>query len=126
MKKLLALCILGCATSVVYADQCPNANDVFVYKNGRHIVRPPEGWQVYSDAAQYPMVFRVAAWGDHVSSKDSVRCHYYGSRFAHLELHSTKQYSSSSFDANPKWSGDESAYHLCTSFATNPAECAYG
>lgn len=127
MKKIIILCLLYTCSFIAYADMCPKANDVVVYRNGHYDVVAPSGWWIYeNDYPQSPVVFRVAAWGDHHSEYSSVRCYYYiESSSSHVQFRSNRDYTDSSFSNHPKWSQDESTYHLCTSFIKDPKECSF-
>ncbi len=101
MKKILICCIIYLFTISVYADTCPPA---------------PKGY-----------LFRVAAWGDHASSSDMVRCHYYTPDYGkHMEIRPAAWLDQSAFINHPEWSAIDNLYYLCTSHGTDIRECPFG
>lgn len=99
MKNILAFCILYLVTILAYAETCPLA---------------PKGY-----------VFRVGAWGDHVSTQDAVRCHYYSPDYTkHIEIR-TGWVDESAFINHPQWISTSDHYYLCTSHATDVRDCPF-
>lgn len=102
MKQLLSFAILFFVTTISYAETCP---------------QPQLGY-----------VFRVAAWGNHSSTSDIVRCHYYSyDNSKHIEIKSGGWRTESAFINHPKWhGGNGDHYYLCTSFVMDVRECEFG
>lgn len=99
MKKL-SLFILFFVTTFVYAGTCP---------------LPPKGYD-----------FRVAAWGNHASPTDAIRCHYYSyDGTDQIEITMDEIKTKSAFKNHPKWHGSDDFYFLCTSFNKDINDCAF-
>src|SRR5439155_22467799 len=91
---------------------------------------PPSEWLVVIDKRNhYVKNFEllIAAWGDHVHTSDSVRCHYYDpSKNHHIELETRDRFDKTKVASHPGWepNSDEGLYYMCTSYDShNVNEC---
>ena len=124
MKKIAAFCFLFSIAVTAFADQCPNPNEVVTCKGGECVVNHPSGWWVAEVGnLSGPVNFSVAAWGDHSSTVDNVRCYYYNrDQSQAVKLVSEQRYPESSVDHSP-W-GNLDLYHLCSSQSVS--DCKFG
>jgi hypothetical protein len=126
MKKIAMFCFLYSITLTAFADQCPNAANVVVCKYGNCTVTPPAGWRFY-DAKNIDGVvnFSVAAWGNHATTTDNVRCYYYtNGQAGSVQIRSEQSYPESSVKNHSNWSDDSNHYHMCSSY--NVGDCQFG
>jgi hypothetical protein len=101
MKNILACSILYFVTTLGYADTCPLPSSEYV--------------------------FRVAAWGDHKSTKDVVRCHYYTpDSKKHIEIRTGGWVDESAFINHPEWSHSDHYHYMCSSYAMDVRDCPFG
>jgi hypothetical protein len=126
LKKFAAFGFFYSIALTAFADQCPNPNEVVVYRDARYVVNTPPGWQLISVKSIDGLVdFNIAAWGDHTKDTDYVRCYYYTKGAAgSVELRSEQIYAESSIKYHANWSNYDSYYHLCSS--TNVGDCIFG
>ena len=103
MKKFIFLSFLSLLTLSAYADTCP----------------PGTGGYEFS----------VAAWGDHVNTRGTVRCHYfmYNNPNDHKEIDTYQTYDVSAFQQRPGWDIDNNwLYALCTTKYGDENACQFG
>jgi hypothetical protein len=101
MTRLLVFIVLFSATLSVYAQTCPAA---------------PEGYY-----------FNVAAWGDHYTAEDVVRCHYYhvSDSNKHIQIDTIEKFKESDISRHSEWKNIGELYHICYGQDRKVEECPF-
>lgn len=99
MKKVLLFCILYSVAVLAQAQTCPPA---------------PKGY-----------IFRVGAWGDHVSERSDVRCYYYSSTDQQIKLNAGVWLDESAFVNHPQWKRPSTDRYFICSPSTDVRDCPF-
>lgn len=125
MKKISVFIVLYLFSATVYSQTCP-APEKFYRSTGtgRYDIVLPNGWLLVTDQRNgrvEKIEFRIAAWGDHKHTSDSVRCHYYDpSGRSHIQLETRDRFDASKL-ANHGWATypDDKLYYICVDYDTH-------
>lgn len=129
-KMLIAVCFLFCAPTL-FAEHCPQPNDIYTYENG--VIKPvaPFGWMFgsvhYLDSSHVRFIW--AAWAEkRIDSRDERRvlCIYGNPDWgAHgVILETVNIVDKSRVTSHPEWKAYGDEYYRCE--RNNPAECPFG
>ncbi len=108
-----------------FAETCPSVELLLHSERDGYRLSTPPGWTLKieeRDKTNY-LVFKVAAWGNHQSPSERVRCHYYdpttgGS--AHVMLESEKL-----FTRPLNWKTNDNKYSLCVTRNFEVGDCSF-
>lgn len=122
MKKILTFIVLYIFASISYAQTCPSVQQIFIRQaDGRYDVVAPPGWLVslnkHANAYDINYHFRIAAWGDHQHTSDSVRCYYYDASVKNdIRIETQDRIDESKIISHSGWDSISKLYHFCGSY----------